>query len=133
MRGTGCSGGEFDLFSWRSALDGREVIEWIAKQSWSNGKVGLMGHSYGGITGFMIAATQPPHLEAATLSGLIDDLYRGITYPGGVSNDGFPLAVDGRRSGSPTTCSEEGPRRASCGRRTRPACAMQRASHRAPS
>jgi putative CocE/NonD family hydrolase len=91
VRGTGCSGGEFDLFSWRSALDGREVIEWIAQQSWSNGSVGIMGHSYSGITGFMVAATQPPHLTAITVSGLIDDLYRAITYPGGVSNGGFPL------------------------------------------
>jgi uncharacterized protein len=91
VRGTGCSGGEFDLFSWRSALDGRAVIEWIARRPWSNGKVGIYGHSYGGMTGFMIAATRPPHLRAVTVSGLIDDLYRGITYPGGVSNIGFPL------------------------------------------
>lgn len=91
VRGTGCSEGEFDLFSWRSALDGREVIEWIARRPWSNGKVGIYGHSYGGITGFMVAATKPPHLEAVSVSGLIDDLYRGITYPGGVSNYGFPL------------------------------------------
>ncbi|HWH33563.1 MAG TPA: CocE/NonD family hydrolase [Egibacteraceae bacterium] len=95
VRGTGCSGGTFDLFSWRAALDGHEVIEWIARQPWSDGNVALMGHSYGGITGFMIAATRPPHLRAATLSGLIDDLYRGITYPGGVSNYGFPLAWTG--------------------------------------
>ena len=95
VRGTGCSSGEFDLFSWRSALDGREVIEWAARQKWSNGKVALYGHSYGGITGFMIAATRPPHLRAASLSGLIDDLYRGITYPGGVSNFGFPLLWTG--------------------------------------
>jgi putative CocE/NonD family hydrolase len=60
VRGTGCSGGEFDLFSWRSALDGREAIEWIAEQPWSNGDVGIYGHSYGGITGFMVAATRPP-------------------------------------------------------------------------
>ena len=41
LRGTGCSSGEFDLFSWRSALDGREVIDnWIAEQPWSNGDVG---------------------------------------------------------------------------------------------
>ncbi len=91
IRGTGCSGGEFDLFSWRSALDGRNVVEWMARQPWSDGKVGLNGHSYSGITGFMIAETRPPHLVAATLSGLIDDVYRGITYPGGVSNYGFPL------------------------------------------
>lgn len=91
VRGTGCSGGEFDLFSWRSALDGREIVEWIADQPWSNGKVGIYGHSYGGITGFMVGATRPPHLTAMSVSGLIDDLYRGITYPGGVSNYGFPL------------------------------------------
>lgn len=95
VRGTGCSGGEFDLFSWRSALDGREVIEWIADQPWSNGDVGIYGHSYGGITGFMVAATRPPHLKVASLSGLIDDLYRGIVYPGGVSNFGFPLLWTG--------------------------------------
>lgn len=96
VRGTGCSGGEFDLFSWQAALDGRYIIDnWIPLQTWSNGDVALMGHSYGGITGFMIAETQPTHLRAATLSGLIDDLYRGITYPGGVTNYGFPLLWTG--------------------------------------
>jgi putative CocE/NonD family hydrolase len=91
VRGTGCSGGDFDLFSQQTALDGRELIEWVAQQPWSNGRVGIMGHSYGGITGFMVAATQPPHLTAVSVSGLIDDIYRGIVYPGGVSNYGFPL------------------------------------------
>jgi putative CocE/NonD family hydrolase len=38
---------------------------------------------------------QPQHLKAATLSGLIDDLYRAIVYPGGVSNYGFPLIWTG--------------------------------------
>ncbi|HEX9968683.1 MAG TPA: CocE/NonD family hydrolase, partial [Acidimicrobiales bacterium] len=92
VRGTGCSGGEFDLFSWQAALDGKYIIDnWIPQQPWSDGKVALIGHSYGGITGFMVAATQPKHLRVASVSGLIDDLYRGITYPGGVSNYGFPL------------------------------------------
>jgi len=96
VRGTGCSSGEFDLFSWRSALDGKEIIDnWIPNQPWSNGAVGILGRSYGGITGFMVAATQPQHLKAATVSGLIDDLYRGIVYPGGVSNYGFPLIWTG--------------------------------------
>jgi putative CocE/NonD family hydrolase len=96
VRGTGCSSGEFDLFSWRSALDGREIIDnWIPNQPWSNGAVGIVGHSYGGITGFMVAATQPQHLKAVTVSGLIDDIYRGIVYPGGVSNYGFPLLWTG--------------------------------------
>lgn len=96
VRGTGCSGGEFDLFSSRSAEDGRYLIDqWIARQPWSNGDVAIIGHSYGGITGFMVAATRPRHLRAVTVSGLIDDLYRGITYPGGIANYGFPLAWTG--------------------------------------
>lgn len=96
VRGTGCSGGEFDLFSSRSAEDGKYLIDqFIAEQPWSNGDVAIIGHSYGGITGFMVAATRPQHLRAVSVSGLIDDLYRGITYPGGVSNYGFPLAWTG--------------------------------------
>jgi uncharacterized protein len=96
IRGTGCSSGEFDVFSWRSALDGREVIDdWIARQPWSNGEVAIFGHSYSGLTGMMIAATQPEHLRAVSASGLFGDLYRDIVYPGGVSNYGFPLLWTG--------------------------------------
>ncbi|MCA1831276.1 MAG: CocE/NonD family hydrolase [Actinomycetota bacterium] len=115
VRGTGCSSGEFDLFSERSAMDGYEIIEnYIVDNSKhatasdtqlstfkSNGKVGILGHSYSGETGFMIAAQEgkaardnnaatTSHLTAVTVSGLIDDLYRGITYPGGVANVLFP-------------------------------------------
>jgi uncharacterized protein len=96
LRGTGCSSGEFDLFSWRSALDGREVIdEWIAEQPWSNGETVIFGHSYSGLTGMMVAATQPRTLKAVSASGLFGDLYRDIAYPGGVTNYGFPLLWTG--------------------------------------
>ena len=96
VRGTGCSGGEFDLFSRKSAEDGKYIIDQcIARQPWSNGDVALIGHSYGGITGFHDRGDPAHAPRAATLSGLIDDLYRGITYPGGVSNYGFPLAWTG--------------------------------------
>jgi hypothetical protein len=96
VRGTGCSGGEFDIFNQRTAQDGKFIIDnWIPAQSWSNGDVAIVGHSYGGITGFMVAATQPTHLRAVSVSGLIDDLYRGLTYPGGVSNYGFPVLWTG--------------------------------------
>ncbi|HEX2084777.1 MAG TPA: CocE/NonD family hydrolase [Solirubrobacteraceae bacterium] len=96
VRGTGCSSGEFDVFSWRSALDGKEVIDtWIARQPWSNGDVVIFGHSYSGLTGMMVAATRPKHLRAVTASGLFADVYRDIVYPGGVSNYGFPLLWTG--------------------------------------
>ncbi|MGH7805456.1 MAG: CocE/NonD family hydrolase, partial [Candidatus Binatia bacterium] len=95
VRGTGCSSGEFDVFSETSAIDGYHVIEWAAAQEWSNGDVGLFGHSYSGITAALVAATQPPHLRVASISGLIGDVFRDIVYPGGVSNYGFPLIWTG--------------------------------------
>ena len=39
----------------------------------------------------MTAAKQPPSLRAITVDGLMDDLYRDLVYPGGVSNSGFPI------------------------------------------
>src|SRR2546423_3058561 len=69
VRGTGCSSGEFDLFSTKSADDGKYIIDnYIPQQPWSNGDVAYISHSYGGITGFMIAETQPQHLRAISLS-----------------------------------------------------------------
>src|SRR5690242_15206443 len=92
VRGTGCSGGKFDLFSRQQAEDGKFIIDdWIAKQPWSDGKVGVWGHSYAGLMGFLVAATAPEHLKVTAVSGLIDDFYRGILYPGGVPNSGFPV------------------------------------------
>lgn len=95
LRGTGCSGGKFDLFDRRSSLDGVEIIEWIAKQTWSNKKVAIWGHSYSGLTGWLVGSLRPRPLVAMSVSGLIDDLYRGIVYMGGVSNLGFPLIWTG--------------------------------------
>ena len=91
IRGTGCSGGTFDLFSQQSSKDGADIIDnWIPAQSWSNGNVGITGHSYSGLTGFLVAE-QSPHVKGIALSGLVDDFYRSILYPGGIFNEGFPI------------------------------------------
>ena len=92
LRGAGASGGTIDAIGRQNGQDGYDVIEkWIVKQPWSNGKVALHGHSWGGLTAFMIAATNPPHLKAVAASGLFDDIYRDIGCPGGVRNAGFPV------------------------------------------
>jgi predicted acyl esterase len=92
LRGSGASGGTIHAISRRNGMDGYEIIEnWIVKQPWSNGKVALHGHSWGGLTGFMIAATNPPHLKAAAVSGLFDNIYRDIGRIGGIRNSGFPV------------------------------------------
>jgi hypothetical protein len=92
IRGTGASGGALSPWEPRTWQDGHEIIEkWIVKQPWSNGRVGIHGHSWTGLMGFLTASTCPPSLKAVCVSGLIDDFYRGIAWPGGVRNFGFPV------------------------------------------
>jgi predicted acyl esterase len=91
MRGTGCSGGAFDFFEPLQGLDGYDVIETISRQPWvANGKVGMMGISYGGISQLFVAATRPPHLSAVAPISLIDQVQTTL-FPGGVLNTGFAL------------------------------------------
>lgn len=94
VRGTGCSGGTFDLFDTRGAKDGHELIEWIADRPWALDRVGLFGASYSAILGLTIAEATPDDapLEAVCLSAMIGDLYRGAVFPGGVPNPVFPAA-----------------------------------------
>lgn len=53
---------------WRMMLDdgrdGYDIVEWIAKQPWSDGKVGTIGTSYPGGTQHALAEMNPPHLAA---------------------------------------------------------------------
>ena len=89
MRGTGCSGGVFDSFNPAQQADGYDVIEIVARQPWVlNGKVGMIGLSYSGITQLYTAATRPPHLAAVTAQSVIADPWLE-QWPGGIYNDGF--------------------------------------------
>jgi predicted acyl esterase len=44
--------------------DGYDTVEWIAAQSWCNGKVGMVGGSGPGIAALQAAMADPPHLVA---------------------------------------------------------------------
>src|SRR5262249_39290113 len=67
MRGTGCSGGAFDYFEELQLLDGYDIIETVAAQSWVfDHRVGMTGLSYPGITELFVAKTRPPSLAAIT-------------------------------------------------------------------
>ncbi len=92
MRGTGCSGGSYDYFEPLQSLDGYDVIETVARQSWVLGhRVGMMGISYGGISQLFVAATDPPHLAAIAPLSVIDNTATTL-YPGGILNTGFALS-----------------------------------------
>jgi predicted acyl esterase len=108
LRGTGCSGGAWDYFEALQSLDGYDAVETVAAQPWvRNGRVGMVGISYPGITQLFVAATRPPHLAAITPLSVIDDTYRGVLYPGGILNSGFAVAWardrqhDARPAGQP--------------------------------
>ena len=89
MRGTGCSGGVFDIFSPAQMADGYDVIETVASQDWvRGGKVGMVGISYSGISQLYTAATNPPHLAAVTPQSVIADPWLQA-WPGGIFNSGF--------------------------------------------
>ncbi|MBK8293544.1 MAG: CocE/NonD family hydrolase [Solirubrobacterales bacterium] len=90
MRGSGCSGGAFDLFGLPTTFDGYDMVEMVGNQSWvKGGKVGLAGISFSGISQLFAAGTQPPHLAAIAPMSVTDDLYTGTGFPGGIFNKGF--------------------------------------------
>ncbi len=89
MRGTGCSGGVFDVFSPAQFADGYDVVEVVGRQPWVlNHRVGMVGLSYSGIAQLYVAQTVPPRLAAITPASTIADLW-AQQWPGGIYNSGF--------------------------------------------
>ena len=84
VRGTGFSGGEFELFSKREQRDLYEIIEWIGTQSWSNGKVGGIGQSYYCMSQWFMGIQNPPHLACLGAYDGLNEPYRFMGYPGGI-------------------------------------------------
>jgi len=83
-RGTGWSPGHVDIWSKREARDFHDCIEWAAAQPWSNGRIGLDGISYYAINQWHVAGLEPPHLAAMVAWEGAADMYRDITYHGGI-------------------------------------------------
>jgi hypothetical protein len=89
IRGSGDSEGEFPFFGIKEQEDGYDVVEWIARQPWCNGNVGMVGMSVFGLVQFLIAAQNPPHLKAIFPYEAYTDRYRHQMYHGGILNMGF--------------------------------------------
>ena len=64
VRGKGHSEGFYAPYT-DDIQDGYDSVEWAAKQSWSNGKIGITGASALGVTSNAAAMAAPPHLVAA--------------------------------------------------------------------
>ncbi|HUR24524.1 MAG TPA: CocE/NonD family hydrolase [Candidatus Thermoplasmatota archaeon] len=87
VRGTGTSGGCMDPFGERESQDSAFLVEHLAAQPWSNGRVAMAGHSYSGGTPWGAAVLNPPHLKAIVASGLVTDLYTFYHTPQGLASD----------------------------------------------
>ena len=48
----------------QEVADGDDTLNWIARQPWSNGKIGMIGGSYRGIVQWKAALSGNPHLKA---------------------------------------------------------------------
>lgn len=86
VRGTGASEGvNTDEYMPIEQTDGFDAVEWLAKQPWSNGNVGMWGTSYGGFTCIQVAMHRPPHLKAICPMYSTDDRYTDDCHytPGG--------------------------------------------------
>ena len=81
-RGRGDSEGEFDFY-FPEGKDGFDTIEWIAKQSWSNGRVGTDGGSYLGTVQWLAAREQPPALACMISTAPSGRIFDEIPYLGG--------------------------------------------------
>jgi len=97
IRGTGDSDGAMvDEYMPVEQADALTVIEWIARQGWCNGNVGMRGISYGSFVALQAAAKAPASLKAivstcGTEQRYLDDIhYRG----GCLINDQFVWAME---------------------------------------
>jgi putative CocE/NonD family hydrolase len=88
-RGSGASFGSRSIpLDSRTMWDAYDITEWLSRQPWCNGAIGMFGRSYLAVTQFLCAATCPPHLKAIVPQMSLFDLYEFV-YPGGMYRRGF--------------------------------------------
>ncbi|MCS6982123.1 MAG: CocE/NonD family hydrolase [Flavobacteriales bacterium] len=89
-RGSGASFGRRDMdFSEQELRDAAELLDWLVKQPWCNGRVGTTGVSYVGTTAELMLATGHPALKACAPRSNIFDMYADMVFPGGVRQGPF--------------------------------------------
>lgn len=94
LPGFGTSTGPPTLFTDQQAKSYYEAIEWVARQSWCNGRVGLNGVSYLAISQYHVAACQhyggpPPSLKCICPWEGLSDVYRELACAGGIEDVAF--------------------------------------------
>jgi len=88
MRGSGESEGFVsDEYTDQERKDAKNVIDWISRQTWCSGAVGMYGLSWGGFNSLQLAASSIPALKAVAVAGATDDRFKeDAHFLGGVTS-----------------------------------------------
>ena len=90
VRGRYASEGEFRPLH-QEIDDGHDSVEWVGRQEWCSGRVGMYGISYGGATQWLAALGGPPSLAAIAPGYTASDYHDGWAWQGGAFELGFNL------------------------------------------
>lgn len=90
VRGRYDSDGQFYTYR-NEAQDGYDTDEWVARQAWSNGKIGTLGGSYLGYTQLTQGIRGSSHLVSMATEVTSTDIYDGWAYVDGALVLGFAL------------------------------------------
>ena len=107
IRGTGNSEGRLISYEYSDLEldDGEVVIDWLSRQPWSNGNVGMLGISWGGFNAIQMAVRNPAPLKAYLAVDATEDLYQDdVHYIDGILHlDSWEMSqdLDNARPGAP--------------------------------
>ena len=73
----------------QQTMDEAALIEWIAAEPWSNGKVAAIGHSVSAVFADSVTGSGAPALAAAIIRASDFDEYAHNMFPGGAPNLGI--------------------------------------------
>ena len=82
VRGRWDSEGTYYPFHQEGA-DGYDTQQWIGRQEWSDGKIGMAGGSYLGCVQWLSLPHRSEYLVCTAPRVMCNDYYRGLFYPGG--------------------------------------------------
>lgn len=109
VRGTGNSEGCMDMMGSKERHDQYDTVQWIANQTWSDGKVAMHGFSYVGTTPNEALVMAPPNLVTVVAGAGVTNQWRN-TYQNGVPYQGrsYPITYNAFAVAPPTDV-ERGP------------------------
>ena len=99
VRGRWASEGEYEPF-FHELDDGYDTVDWVAKQPWCDGAVGVMGESYFGYTTWAMAIGRHPAIKAACPGNTTVDMYTSAFRDGALCYNPYgvwALWISGRR------------------------------------